>query len=148
MIDDAPISPGRIVRSAMNQKGWSQSDLAFALGTSTASINQILSDKRSKNSHNMARALGAALGLPGRKISPKRRQCGIWPAQKGARFFCKDAPLQNFIALPPSRYHIKREIDRPRRMVQKHLSSRFAVSFSFVLGRGAAFAAFREKDRV
>jgi HTH-type transcriptional regulator/antitoxin HigA len=58
-----PRSPGRLVRAAMEAKGWNQSDLAFALGTTTASINQILSDKRSI-SHNMAQALGAALEKP------------------------------------------------------------------------------------
>jgi len=56
-------TPGQIVRDAMEAKGWNQSDLAFALGTTTAAINQILSDKRSI-SHNMAQALGAALESP------------------------------------------------------------------------------------
>ena len=53
-------TPGQIVREAMNAKDWNQSDLAFALGTTTAAINQILADKRSI-SHNMAQALGVAL---------------------------------------------------------------------------------------
>ena len=56
-------TPGTIVREAMEQKGWSQSDLAYALGSTTAAINQILSDKRGI-SHNMARALGVALDQP------------------------------------------------------------------------------------
>lgn len=56
-------TPGTIVREAMEQKGWSQSDLAYALGSTTAAINQILSDKRGI-SHNMARALGVALEQP------------------------------------------------------------------------------------
>jgi HTH-type transcriptional regulator / antitoxin HigA len=54
-------TPGMLVREAMELKGWTQSDLAFALGTTTAAINQILNDKRSI-SHNMARALEVALG--------------------------------------------------------------------------------------
>ena len=53
-------TPGQLVREAMEAKGWNQSDLAFALGTTTAAVNQILSDKRSI-SHSMARTLGAAL---------------------------------------------------------------------------------------
>lgn len=53
-------TPGELVREGMDAKGWNQSDLAFALGSSTAAINQILNDKRSI-SHNMARALAAAL---------------------------------------------------------------------------------------
>ncbi len=55
-----PKTPGQLVKEAMEAKGWNQSDLAFALGTTTAAINQILSDKRGI-SHNMARTLGAAL---------------------------------------------------------------------------------------
>ncbi len=57
-----PLSPGQFVQKAMDQKGWNQSDLAFALGATTASINQILNDKRGI-SHNMARALSAAFGM-------------------------------------------------------------------------------------
>lgn len=60
MDDKQQTTPGGLVRIAMEAKGWNQSDLAFALGTTTASVNQILSDKRSI-SNNMARALGAAL---------------------------------------------------------------------------------------
>lgn len=56
-------TPGQLVKQAMEAKGWNQSDLAFALGTTTAAINQILSDKRGI-SHNMARTLGAALDQP------------------------------------------------------------------------------------
>src|ERR1700692_3721139 len=64
MADQEPTqTPGELVREAMEEKGWNQSDLAFALGTSTAAINQVLSDKRSI-SHNMAHALGAALDKP------------------------------------------------------------------------------------
>ena len=57
-----PLSPGQFVQKAMDQKGWNQSDLAFALGATTASINQILNDKRGI-SQNMARALSAAFGM-------------------------------------------------------------------------------------
>ncbi len=47
----------------MEAKGWNQSDLAFALGSTTAAVNQILSDKRSI-SPNMALALAFALDEP------------------------------------------------------------------------------------
>jgi HTH-type transcriptional regulator/antitoxin HigA len=56
-------SPGTLVREIMETKGWNQVDLAYALGATTASVNQILGDKRGI-SHNMARALGAALDHP------------------------------------------------------------------------------------
>jgi HTH-type transcriptional regulator/antitoxin HigA len=63
MEECAPKTPGQLVKDAMDAKGWNQSDLAFALGTTTAAINQILSDKRGI-SHNMARTLGVALDRP------------------------------------------------------------------------------------
>lgn len=54
-------SPGDLIRKKMEAKSWTQSDLAYALGTKPAAINQILSNKRAI-SLNMAKALGAALG--------------------------------------------------------------------------------------
>lgn len=63
-IVDQPVkTPGGAVREAMDAKGWNQTDLAFALGTATAAINQILNNKRSI-SQNMAVALAAALDQP------------------------------------------------------------------------------------
>lgn len=61
------LSPGQYIQRALETKAWSQSDLAFALGTTNAAINQILSDKRGI-SHNMARALSVALGIPADEI--------------------------------------------------------------------------------
>ena len=52
-------SPGEFIRGLMQARGWTQTDLAYALGAPTASVNQILNDKRAI-SNNMARALGAA----------------------------------------------------------------------------------------
>lgn len=53
-------SPGGVVRASMEAKGWTQSDLAYALGTTTASVNYILNNKRGIGGA-MARALGVAL---------------------------------------------------------------------------------------
>ena len=53
-------SPGDFIREKMEAKIWTQSDLAYALDTKPAAINQILSNKRAI-SLNMAKALGAAL---------------------------------------------------------------------------------------
>ena len=61
-------SPGGYVKDAMERKGWTQSDLAYAIGVPAAAINQILSDKRAV-SMNMARSLGAALGCDAREIA-------------------------------------------------------------------------------
>lgn len=62
------ISPGGFVRQAMQAKGWNQSDLAYALGATVASINQILSDKRAIST-NMAKSLGAALAIDAKEIA-------------------------------------------------------------------------------
>jgi HTH-type transcriptional regulator/antitoxin HigA len=62
-IQEPTPTPGQLVREAMETKGWNQSDLAFALGTTTAAINQILKDRRSIT-HNMAQALAVALDKP------------------------------------------------------------------------------------
>jgi HTH-type transcriptional regulator / antitoxin HigA len=56
-------TPGQLVREAMESRGWNQRDLAFALGTTTAAVNQILGDKRGITP-DMAQALGAALDKP------------------------------------------------------------------------------------
>lgn len=56
-----PITPGEYIREKMEAKGWTQSDLAYAVGTKPAAINQILNNKRAI-SNNMARAFGVALG--------------------------------------------------------------------------------------
>jgi HTH-type transcriptional regulator/antitoxin HigA len=82
MSDQQPSkTPGQIVREAMEAKGWNQSDLAFALGTTTASVNQILSDKRSI-SHNMAQALGAALDMPPEMFARVQAEWDVQQAEK------------------------------------------------------------------
>jgi HTH-type transcriptional regulator/antitoxin HigA len=58
-------TPGDAVKVAMENLGWTQADLAYVLGTTTAAVNQILNDKRAI-SHNMAKALAVAL-----KIAPE-----------------------------------------------------------------------------
>ncbi len=62
------MSPGEFVRNAMTAKDWTQSDLAYALNSTTASVNQILNDKRGI-SHNMARALSKALDVPAEEFA-------------------------------------------------------------------------------
>jgi HTH-type transcriptional regulator / antitoxin HigA len=74
-------TPGELVREAMEAKSWNQSDLAFALGTTTAAINQILSDKRSI-SHNMAQALGAALDTPAETFARIQAEWDLRQAEK------------------------------------------------------------------
>lgn len=55
------ISPGDYIRKKIEARGWTQSDLAYALGLKqAAAVNQILNDKRSV-SPNLVRSLALAL---------------------------------------------------------------------------------------
>lgn len=74
-------TPGTLVRECMEAKGWTQSDLAFALGTATAAVNQILSDKRGI-SNNMARALGEALTQPSELFARAQAEWDILHADR------------------------------------------------------------------
>jgi HTH-type transcriptional regulator / antitoxin HigA len=65
--------PGDIVREAMEIKGWNQIDLAFALGTTSAAINQILNHKRAIST-NMALALSLALDQPAETFAHAQAQ--------------------------------------------------------------------------
>lgn len=61
-------APGTYIRKHMEAKGWTQSDLAYALGVPPGSLNPILNNKRGI-SINMARALSAALDMDAIKIA-------------------------------------------------------------------------------
>lgn len=55
--------PGRYIKEEMEERGWSQRDLAFILGVSEQAINPILNGKRGI-SPEMAKALGEAFDVP------------------------------------------------------------------------------------
>jgi HTH-type transcriptional regulator/antitoxin HigA len=56
-------SPADALRGWMEQRGWSQTDLAYVLGVNSATVNQIISGKRGISAE-MAKALAAAFALP------------------------------------------------------------------------------------
>ena len=98
------LSPGQLVQAAMDRKGWSQSDVAFALGTTKAAINQIVSDKRAI-SHNMARSLGAALDISAEELATAQ---ALWEVKRA------DEPDSNINARARilSRYPLRDMIKR------------------------------------
>src|SRR5882672_1566903 len=55
--------PGAYIKEEMEERGWSQRDLAFILGCSEQAINPILNGKRGI-SPEMAKALGEAFDVP------------------------------------------------------------------------------------
>jgi HTH-type transcriptional regulator/antitoxin HigA len=58
-----PAAPADALRTLMEQRSWTQSDLAYVLGVNAAAINPILSGKRGI-SPDMAKALAAAFEKP------------------------------------------------------------------------------------
>lgn len=55
--------PGQYIKEEMEERGWSQRDLAFILGVSEQALNPILNGKRGI-SPEMAKALGEAFDVP------------------------------------------------------------------------------------
>ncbi len=56
-------SPGEVVADMMAERGWTQSDLAYVLGVTTATINQIVKSKR-PITPEMAKLLGVGFSVP------------------------------------------------------------------------------------
>ncbi len=54
--------PGEIIREELEARGWSQTDLAEAMGRPVAAVNEIINAKR-KITTKSAKELGAALGV-------------------------------------------------------------------------------------
>src|SRR5437763_12775294 len=61
--ESSTLSPAVALRAAMEERNWSQSDLAYVLGVKSAVINQILAGKRGISSE-MAKALAVAFVKP------------------------------------------------------------------------------------
>lgn len=58
-----PVMPGEWVKELMVQRGWSQAELAYVLGVTTATVNQIVNSKR-PITPEMAKLLGVAFARP------------------------------------------------------------------------------------
>ncbi len=62
LFDDSPLSPGEHLRGLLQEKGWTQDELAAITGHSRQQINRIISGEHGITAE-MAIALGAALGM-------------------------------------------------------------------------------------
>ncbi|MBK5264672.1 MAG: helix-turn-helix domain-containing protein [Alphaproteobacteria bacterium] len=110
-------SPGEYVRSMMEAKGWTQTDLAFALGTTTSAVNQILSNKRGISA-NMARALGIALGEAPEKFARAQADWDVGNAESPAD---QVAARSRVLTKYPLREMIKRGWIDPRAVQRSRL---------------------------
>ena len=120
-------SPGKLVQAAMADKGWNQSDLAFALGTTTAAVNQILSDKRGI-SHNMARSLAVALGPSAETFVTAQ---AIWDMQRAEEPSASVAARARILSRYPLRDMAKRgwiDPDDQSRPLEQQICRFFGVS--------------------
>ena len=121
------LSPGRLVQIAMDRKGWNRSDLAFALGTTKAAINQIVSDKRAI-SHNMARSLGAALDIIPEELATAQ---AVWEVRRAEAPDINISARARILSQYPLREMIKRgwidpeHVDRP---LEQQICKFFCVS--------------------
>lgn len=58
--------PGELIREEMDERGWSQQDLASVMGTSQVTVSQLLNAKRSvtpRTAHALAAAFGTSAEL-------------------------------------------------------------------------------------
>ena len=60
--EDTTATPGEFIRERLESLGWTQADLAFVLGVTTATVNQLVNGRRNL-SPTMAKAIGAAVRI-------------------------------------------------------------------------------------
>jgi HTH-type transcriptional regulator / antitoxin HigA len=97
-------SPGQAVRAAMERLGWSQSDLGYVLGVTTATVNQIIGGKRGI-SPAMAKALGLALGMETQTLVAMQAEWELRQADE-------PAPIVDARARLLSRYPLREMVRR------------------------------------
>src|SRR5712691_5999633 len=73
--------PGVYIKEEMEERGWSQRDLAFILGGSEQAINPILNGKRGI-SPEMAKALGEAFDVPAEFFANLQQAYGLAHARR------------------------------------------------------------------
>lgn len=95
--------PGTFIREEIEERGWSQRDLAYILGRPEQAINMILSGKRGISAE-MAKALGEAFDVPSEFFLNLQRMYDLSCARepdpgiaKRARFFQSSFPVREMV---------------------------------------------------
>ncbi len=68
--------PGEVIKRMMEERGWSQSDLAYMLGVTPGTINQLVNSKRPITAE-MAKLLGAAFDQPAERFMELQGQWSL-----------------------------------------------------------------------
>lgn len=122
----APVEhPGTVIKAELDERGWSQRDLAFVLGKQEPQLNRILSGKGAITA-DMARALGDALDIPPEFFSALQAQYELSVAKDPDPDVKKRATLQRVL---PLRDMIKREWieDTDASLLEMQVASFFEV---------------------
>ena len=92
--------PGEYIREELDERGWTQRDLAYILGRKEQSINPIISGKRGITA-DMAKALGEAFDVSPELFINLQKEYDLARAQepdpgiaKRAQFFRKSFPVR------------------------------------------------------
>lgn len=117
-------TPGSFLGEELEERGWTQSDLAYILGVPVQAISMIVSGKRGI-SPEMAKALGAAFDVPAEFFSNLQKAYELSRAHEPSPDIAKKARLQNF----PLREMIKRGWieDAEASLVESQMASFFGV---------------------
>ncbi|MCC8997309.1 MAG: HigA family addiction module antitoxin [Nitrosomonas sp.] len=86
--------PGEFIKEEIDERGWSQRDLAFILGCPEQAINMLVSGKRGI-SPEMAKALGDAFGVPADLFSNLQRTFDLANARDPNPGIAKRARIQS-----------------------------------------------------
>jgi HTH-type transcriptional regulator / antitoxin HigA len=69
-------SPGSLVRELLSEADWSQTDLAHIIGTTPATVNQIVNDKRPITAE-LAKLLGVAFRRPAEEFADRQARWNL-----------------------------------------------------------------------
>lgn len=98
------VKPGAVVKEMMAARGWSQAELAYVLGVSQATVNQVVNSKR-PITPEMAKALALAFDEPAETFAEMQARWNLQVAPEA------DAEIRQR-ALAQSRYPLREMVKR------------------------------------